>query len=116
MGCLPDGAWVNVPPVQRPIPLVLGGLTRPAIERAARLAEGHFVYAFGDVQETLGSMYHDLIEPAMAAPRPAPGRFPADFRVGLMGVGRCRARVARGGRSCLPLPAAQVRGMGGGCG
>ncbi len=76
-GRLPDGAWVNVPPVQRPIPLLLGGLTRPAIERAARLADGHFVYAFGDVQDTLGTMYHDLIAPAMEHHN----RHPDDFRL-----------------------------------
>jgi len=72
-----DGAWVNVPPVQRPIPLLLGGLTRPAIERAARLADGHFVYAFADVHDTLGTMYQDLIAPAMQHHN----RHPDDFRL-----------------------------------
>jgi alkanesulfonate monooxygenase SsuD/methylene tetrahydromethanopterin reductase-like flavin-dependent oxidoreductase (luciferase family) len=76
-GRLPDGAWVNVPPVQRPIPLLLGGLTRPAIERAARLADGHFVYAFADVHDTLGTMYQDLIAPAMQHHN----RHPDDFRL-----------------------------------
>ena len=41
-GRLPDGGWVNIAPVQRPIPLVLGGLLEPAIDRAVRLADGHF--------------------------------------------------------------------------
>jgi alkanesulfonate monooxygenase SsuD/methylene tetrahydromethanopterin reductase-like flavin-dependent oxidoreductase (luciferase family) len=64
-GRLPDGGWVNVPPVQQPVPLVLGGLTRPAIERAARLAGGHFVYAFEELEQSLQSMYQDVIAPAM---------------------------------------------------
>ena len=76
-GRLPDGEWVNVPPVQQPVPLVLGGLTRPAIERAARLAGGHFVYAFEELEQSLRSMYQDVIAPAMAHH----DRHPDNFRL-----------------------------------
>lgn len=64
-GMLPDGAWVNVPPVQRPIPLVLGGLRRPAVDRAARLADGHFAYAYLAPESELPRVYHDLVRPAL---------------------------------------------------
>lgn len=64
-GLLPDGAWVNVPPVQRPIPLVLGGLRRPAVDRAARLADGHFAYAYLAPERELPRVYHDLVQPAL---------------------------------------------------
>ena len=76
-GRLPDGGWVNVPPVQQPVPLVLGGLTRPAIERAARLAGGHFVYAFEELEQSLRSMYQDVIAPAIAHH----DRHPDNFRL-----------------------------------
>jgi alkanesulfonate monooxygenase SsuD/methylene tetrahydromethanopterin reductase-like flavin-dependent oxidoreductase (luciferase family) len=64
-GLLPDGAWVNVPPVQRPIPLVLGGLRRPAVNRAARYADGHFAYAYLAPERELPQMYRDLVRPAL---------------------------------------------------
>jgi len=64
-GLLPDGSWVNVPPVQRPIPLVLGGLVEAAIDRAARLADGHFAYSFSDPEAQLGAMYERRIAPAL---------------------------------------------------
>lgn len=64
-GLLPDGAWVNVPPVQRPIPLVLGGLRRPPVDRAARHADGHFAYAYLAPEQELPQMYRDLVRPAL---------------------------------------------------
>jgi alkanesulfonate monooxygenase SsuD/methylene tetrahydromethanopterin reductase-like flavin-dependent oxidoreductase (luciferase family) len=64
-GRLPDGSWVNVPPVQRPIPLVLGGLVRPAIDRAARLADGHFAYSFSKPETHLAEIYEGAIAPAL---------------------------------------------------
>ena len=63
---LPDGSPVNVPPVQRPIPLILGGLVEAAIDRAARLADGHFAYEFSGPEVMLPKLYEDLIGPAMA--------------------------------------------------
>jgi alkanesulfonate monooxygenase SsuD/methylene tetrahydromethanopterin reductase-like flavin-dependent oxidoreductase (luciferase family) len=64
-GLLPDGAWVNVPPVQRPVPLVLGGLRRPPVNRAARYADGHFAYAYLAPERELPQMYRDLVQPAL---------------------------------------------------
>ncbi len=64
-GRLPDGAWVNIPPVQRPIPLVLGGLLEPAIDRTVRLADGHFAYSFGEPERELAAMYQEIIAPAL---------------------------------------------------
>jgi len=76
-GLLPDGAWVNVPPVQRPIPLVLGGLRRPAVNRAARYADGHFAYAYLAPERELRQVYRDLLRPALDRH----GRDPAAFRL-----------------------------------
>lgn len=64
-GILPDGSWVNIPPVQRPIPLVLGGLVAPAIDRAVRLADGHFAYSFSNPEQTLAELYGEQIRPAL---------------------------------------------------
>jgi alkanesulfonate monooxygenase SsuD/methylene tetrahydromethanopterin reductase-like flavin-dependent oxidoreductase (luciferase family) len=64
-GVLPDGSCVNVPPVQRPVPLVLGGLVRAAIDRAARLADGHFAYAYLDPERDLPKLYSETIAPAL---------------------------------------------------
>jgi alkanesulfonate monooxygenase SsuD/methylene tetrahydromethanopterin reductase-like flavin-dependent oxidoreductase (luciferase family) len=75
-GLLPDGAWVNVPPAQRPIPLVLGGLVAPAIDRAARLADGHFAYSFDEPETHLPELYRRLIGPALERH----GRSAASFR------------------------------------
>ena len=62
---LPDGSHVNVPPVQRPIPLVVGGLAEPAIDRAARLGDGHFAYSFMDPVDELGEMWERRLGPAL---------------------------------------------------
>jgi alkanesulfonate monooxygenase SsuD/methylene tetrahydromethanopterin reductase-like flavin-dependent oxidoreductase (luciferase family) len=74
-GVLPDGLPVNVPPVQRPIPLVLGGLAEPAVDRAARLADGHFAYDFSHPEVFLPSLYADVIGPAMSRHGRTPERF-----------------------------------------
>jgi alkanesulfonate monooxygenase SsuD/methylene tetrahydromethanopterin reductase-like flavin-dependent oxidoreductase (luciferase family) len=76
-GLLPDGAWVNVPPVQRPIPLVLGGLRRPAVDRAARYGDGHFAYSYLDPEQELPRAYRDLVRPALDRH----GRDRADYRL-----------------------------------
>jgi alkanesulfonate monooxygenase SsuD/methylene tetrahydromethanopterin reductase-like flavin-dependent oxidoreductase (luciferase family) len=76
-GLLPDGAWVNVPPVQRPIPLVLGGMRRPPVERAARHADGHFAYAYLAPERELPRLYREVIRPALDRH----GRGPEDFRL-----------------------------------
>src|SRR6266508_3476959 len=74
---LPDGLPVNVQPVQRPIPLVVGGLAEPAVDRAARLAEGHFAYAFMDPAEELTRLWSQRLGPALERH----GRAPSGFRV-----------------------------------
>jgi alkanesulfonate monooxygenase SsuD/methylene tetrahydromethanopterin reductase-like flavin-dependent oxidoreductase (luciferase family) len=74
-GLLPDGAWVGVPPVQRPIPLVLGGMRRPPVDRAARLADGHFAYAYLAPERELPRLYRDVIRPALDEHGRGPGNF-----------------------------------------
>jgi alkanesulfonate monooxygenase SsuD/methylene tetrahydromethanopterin reductase-like flavin-dependent oxidoreductase (luciferase family) len=74
-GRLPDGSWVNIPPVQRPIPLVLGGLVGPAVDRAARLADGHFAYSFDNPAESLAVMYETKLRPALDRHARAPEAF-----------------------------------------
>src|SRR6266511_204856 len=74
---LPDGLPVNVQPVQRPIPLVVGGLAEPAVDRAARLAEGHFAYAFMDPAEELTRLWSQRLGPALERH----GRAPSVYRV-----------------------------------
>jgi alkanesulfonate monooxygenase SsuD/methylene tetrahydromethanopterin reductase-like flavin-dependent oxidoreductase (luciferase family) len=74
---LPDGLPVNVPPVQRPIPLVVGGLAEPAVDRAARLADGHFAYAFTDPAEDLTRLWSRRLGPALERHR----RTPSEFRL-----------------------------------
>jgi alkanesulfonate monooxygenase SsuD/methylene tetrahydromethanopterin reductase-like flavin-dependent oxidoreductase (luciferase family) len=64
-GVLPDGLPVNVPPVQRPIPLVVGGLAEPAIDRSARLADGHFAYAFLDPEREFALLWNERLRPAL---------------------------------------------------
>jgi alkanesulfonate monooxygenase SsuD/methylene tetrahydromethanopterin reductase-like flavin-dependent oxidoreductase (luciferase family) len=76
-GLLPDGAWVNVPPVQRPVPLVLGGMRRAPAERAARHADGHFAYEYLAPERELPRLYRDVIRPALDRH----GRGPGDFRL-----------------------------------
>jgi len=74
-GHLRDGSPVNVPPVQRPIPLVLGGLAEVAVDRAVRLADGHFAYDFAHPETGLPRLYEDVIAPAMRRHSKQPGQF-----------------------------------------
>lgn len=60
-----DGLPVNVPPVQHPIPLIVGGLASPAIDRAVRLADGHFGYAYVDAEEQLLMQWEERIRPSL---------------------------------------------------
>jgi alkanesulfonate monooxygenase SsuD/methylene tetrahydromethanopterin reductase-like flavin-dependent oxidoreductase (luciferase family) len=65
-GMAPDGYPINVPPVQRRVPIMVGGLARPAVDRAARLGDGHVSYAHVDPDELLPKLWAEQIEPAMA--------------------------------------------------
>jgi len=73
----PDGLPLPVPPVQRPLPLIVGGLVRPALDRAARLADGHFGFGFYDPEEDLTRLYGNVIAPAMERH----GRDASDFQL-----------------------------------
>lgn len=64
-GVLPDGSPVNVPPVQRPVPLVLGGLLRGPADRAARLGDGHFAYSYLDPEQELARFYRETLRPSL---------------------------------------------------
>jgi alkanesulfonate monooxygenase SsuD/methylene tetrahydromethanopterin reductase-like flavin-dependent oxidoreductase (luciferase family) len=68
-GELPDGSSVNVPPVQQPVPLVLGGLVQAAVDRAARLADGHFAYSYFDPEAELARLYAERLIPALERER-----------------------------------------------
>lgn len=74
---LPDGYPVNIPPVQERIPLVVGGLVRKAVDRAVRLADGHFGFAYVDPDEKLPAMWRERIAPALEEH----GRTPDDFQL-----------------------------------
>jgi alkanesulfonate monooxygenase SsuD/methylene tetrahydromethanopterin reductase-like flavin-dependent oxidoreductase (luciferase family) len=90
-GRLPDGSWVNVPPVQRPIPMVLGGLVRPAIDRAARLADGHFAYSFSNPETHLPRDVRRSDSARARPPRTVREGLPPHVRDSALGVGRRRA-------------------------
>jgi alkanesulfonate monooxygenase SsuD/methylene tetrahydromethanopterin reductase-like flavin-dependent oxidoreductase (luciferase family) len=64
-GILPDGSPVSVPPVQQPVPLVLGGLLRGPADRAARLADGHFAYSYLDPERELARFYRQTLRPCL---------------------------------------------------
>jgi alkanesulfonate monooxygenase SsuD/methylene tetrahydromethanopterin reductase-like flavin-dependent oxidoreductase (luciferase family) len=76
---LPDGLPVNVPPAQSPIPLVVGGVVAPAVDRAVRLADGHFAYAYVDPDTTLPAQWRERIAPSMERHEKSPGDFQLIF-------------------------------------
>lgn len=73
----PDGAPINIPPVQKPVPLVLGGLVERAVDRAVRLADGHMAYAYLDPDRELPNLYQRRIAPCLERR----GRSPDGFRL-----------------------------------
>lgn len=73
----PDGLPVNVHPAQERVPLVVGGVARPAIERAVRLGDGHFAYSYVDPDNAMPEQWRTRIAPALEAN----GKTPADFRL-----------------------------------
>lgn len=64
-GVAPDGWPINVASVQQPIPLVVGGLARAPVDRAARLANGHLGYSFIDAESELVRLWHNVIAPIL---------------------------------------------------
>lgn len=74
---LADGLPVNVPPVQRPIPLIVGGMAERAIDRAVRLGEGWFGYAYDDIESSLVACWDTRVRPALERH----GRDPGTFRI-----------------------------------
>lgn len=75
----PDGLPVNVPPAQERIPLVVGGVVRPAIERAVRLGDGHFAYSYVDPDNALPEQWRSRIAPALEASGKSRDRFQLIF-------------------------------------
>jgi alkanesulfonate monooxygenase SsuD/methylene tetrahydromethanopterin reductase-like flavin-dependent oxidoreductase (luciferase family) len=65
----PDGALVPLTPapVQRRIPILAGGLSAPAVERAARLGDGTIAYDFDCPEEFYPAYFAEVLEPALAA-------------------------------------------------
>jgi alkanesulfonate monooxygenase SsuD/methylene tetrahydromethanopterin reductase-like flavin-dependent oxidoreductase (luciferase family) len=44
---------------------VVGGLAEPAIDRSARLADGHFAYAFLDPEREFALLWNERLRPAL---------------------------------------------------
>lgn len=64
-GVGPDGLPINVAPIQQIVPVIVGGLARAPIDRAARLAGGHLAYSFLDPDDELTELWQEVISPAM---------------------------------------------------
>lgn len=77
---LPDGLCTAVPPVQRPIPLIVGcHLARP-FDRAVRLADGQFMTCHIDQEKDLAQRWTNFVQPTLQKY----GRSPANFQLLLM--------------------------------
>ena len=93
-------------PVQRPgPPVLLGGISRPAIERAGRIADGWITSSRADLSK-IGEAVGVLKEAAAAA-----GRDPEALRIVCRGVVRAgeEAKGPDGGRRLLSGSFAQIR-------
>lgn len=69
-GTLPDGpGGAAVPATPRPaqpsVPIVLGGLAPPVVDRAVRLADGVIPYDFEHPEERLPAFWDELLRPAL---------------------------------------------------
>jgi alkanesulfonate monooxygenase SsuD/methylene tetrahydromethanopterin reductase-like flavin-dependent oxidoreductase (luciferase family) len=69
-GSLPDGpsgsAVPLVPgPAQEHLPVIVGGLARPAVDRAARLADGHSAYDYEQPEVNLPKHWNEIVKPAL---------------------------------------------------
>jgi probable F420-dependent oxidoreductase len=95
-------------PIQRPIPIVIGGISRPAIRRAARLGDGW--QPLGLSPEALGDAMGVLREEARAHGRDA-SRIPVSITLGIAPPGTRRrhalgtevAEIARNVRAFADL-------------
>lgn len=76
---LPDGHPVNVPPVQAPIPLIVGAAAPRAVDRAVRLGDGHMAYAYEEPEAVLARLWREQIAPAMERHGRAVGGFALIF-------------------------------------
>jgi len=78
-GMGPDGRPINVPSIQRPIPIVVGSLAKAPVDRAARLANGHLAFCFTDPDDELVTLWQNVVSPAMQRH----GRTGADFSLAI---------------------------------
>jgi alkanesulfonate monooxygenase SsuD/methylene tetrahydromethanopterin reductase-like flavin-dependent oxidoreductase (luciferase family) len=64
----PDGALVPlVPgPAQERLPVLVGGLAPVAVDRAARLGDGHSAYDYEHPEENLPRHWREVVQPALA--------------------------------------------------
>ena len=81
-GALPDGLGgshvpVSPHPVQSKVPLLVGGLSHAAVDRAVRLGDGWLVFDYHDPEEHLPDLFRAKLAPALARN----ARSPSDFRV-----------------------------------
>ncbi|MGY3573090.1 LLM class flavin-dependent oxidoreductase [Bradyrhizobium sp. USDA 4504] len=79
---LPDGLPLSVPPVQRPVPVVVGSYLARPTERAVRLADGQFMTCHMDQESDLGRRWKEIVSPALQKY----GRSPDNFQLLLMSV------------------------------
>ncbi len=63
-------------PVQERVPILVGGLSPPAVDRAVRLGDGHLAYDYERFEENLPKFWDSQLRPAMDRH----GRSLADFR------------------------------------
>jgi len=92
-----DGMKFSPKPSQKPIPIVIGGVSRPAIRRAARLGDGW--QPLGMAPEALGQGIASLREEARAAGRDA-ATIPISIAMSLA--------AARAGRHALGTKPAEI--------
>ena len=64
-----DSAGINPEPVQRPIPVWIGAMQEPAVRRAARIADGWFMFPRQDPGDTAEAMITTFRETATEAGR-----------------------------------------------
>ena len=71
-----ESAGLNPPPVQRPIPVWVGAMKEPAVRRAARIADGWFMFPRQDPSDEAAAMISTFRQAAVEA-----GREPDDVGI-----------------------------------